>query len=163
MIVGNPFSFSIGWEVIDEWNIDDTFLNGVLYFSISEMIFPQTIISSTLKSELPKLKSSLINIKTDKEIFSLSKQVAFKKMYDITYPEGDNDNMFYHMVTPQSLIDNDYFLFAVKMDNKTRFLSSHLEYIVEKRAYSFENIDIAEAIIDDAQLVRIIQALPDTI
>lgn len=160
MNVGNPYSFSISWEVIDDWNMDETFLNGMLYFSISEKIYPESVINSTLKSELPKLKYSLINIKTDKELFALPKHIAFKRMYDVTYPEDGNVNTFSHLITPQSFIDNGYFIFAVKAEDKIRILSSHLKYIQDKYNYSFDNMDIAEVVIDEAQLVKIIQAIP---
>ena len=34
MIIGDPYKFSIMLDMVEEWNIDSSFYNGILFFSI---------------------------------------------------------------------------------------------------------------------------------
>ena len=59
MIIGDPYKFAIDMQKIEEWNYsgDNTFLNGVVLFSIDWTIFPTEIKTATLTSELMPLKT----------------------------------------------------------------------------------------------------------
>ena len=84
MIVGDPYKFAIVREEIKEWNIDNTFSNGVLLFFIDGAIFPKEIITVSLNCELRPLKDKLKQLCTNQELFDAPKEVAFRKLYDIT-------------------------------------------------------------------------------
>lgn len=68
MILGNPYNFSVFISTIKEWNVDNEFFNGVLLFSINGNIFPEKIVTATLKCEVRLLKEKLKNLVTNEGI-----------------------------------------------------------------------------------------------
>ena len=52
LLLGNPNNFSVLIHKIDAWNIDDSFLNGVLLFFVDGVVFPSKIVNATLKCEV---------------------------------------------------------------------------------------------------------------
>ncbi len=46
MIIGDPYKFAILSEVINEWNIDDAFCNGVLLFCVNGDIYPKEVVTA---------------------------------------------------------------------------------------------------------------------
>lgn len=65
MIIGNPYEFSIFTKTIKEWNMNDTFFNGILIFCVDGNIFPKEVVTATLKCEIPSLKDRLMNLTID--------------------------------------------------------------------------------------------------
>ncbi len=45
MIIGDPYKFAILSGVINEWNIDNTFCNGVLLFCVNGDIYPKEVVT----------------------------------------------------------------------------------------------------------------------
>ena len=89
MILGNPYTFSIIAQTIDEWNINDAFRNGILIFCVDGHIYPEEIVNATLNCEIPFLRRALKNLTTDTSLYNKPKEIAFSEMYGITFPEED--------------------------------------------------------------------------
>ena len=87
MIIGDPYKFSLFIEVVDAWNIDETFCNGVLLFSIDGNYFPKEITTTALKGELWFLKEKLLNPVVNEKIFAMETKQAFTEIYNISFPE----------------------------------------------------------------------------
>ena len=147
MIIGDPYKFAILSGVINEWNMDDTFCNGVLLFCVNGDIYPKEVVTATLRCEIEYLKQKLRNITTDKRLYILPPQQAFAEIYGITFPEDmDSDNEDCFDITPASLSDHNCFVFAVCNGVNVRVLASELAYEMENvflllyRLGSMENV-----------------------
>ena len=160
MIIGDPYKFAILSEVINEWNIDDTFCNGVLLFCVNGDIYPKEVVTATLRCEIEYLKQKLRNITTDKRLYILPPQQAFAEIYGITFPEDmDSDNGDCFDITPASLSDHNCFVFAVCDGVNIRILASELAYERENSRHRLENIIISEIFLTVGELREIIAVL----
>ena len=160
MIIGDPYKFAILSEVINEWNIDDTFCNGVLLFCVNGDIYPKEVVTATLRCEIEYLKQKLRNITTDKRLYILPPQQAFAEIYGITFPEDmDSDNEDCFDITPASLSDHNCFVFAVCDGVNIRILASELAYERENSRHRLENIIISEIFLTVGELREIIAVL----
>lgn len=129
MIIGDPYKFAILSGVINEWNIDDTFCNGVLLFCVNGDIYPKEVVTATLRCEIEYLKQKLRSLTIDKRLYALPPQQAFAEIYGITFPEDtDSDNEDCFDITPASLSDHNCFVFAVCNGVNIRVLASELAY-----------------------------------
>ena len=129
MIIGDPYKFAILSGVTNEWNMDDTFCNGVLLFCVNGDIYPKEVATATLRCEIEYLKQKLRNLTTDKRLYILPPQQAFAEIYGITFPEDmDSDNGDCFDITPASLSDHNCFVFAVCDGVNVRVLASELAY-----------------------------------
>ena len=125
MIIGDPYKFAILSGVINEWNIDDTFCNGVLLFCVNGDIYPKEVVTATLRCEIEYLKQKLRSLAIDKRLYALPPQQAFAEIYGITFPEDtDSDNEDCFDITPASLSDHNCFVFAVCNGVNVRVLAS---------------------------------------
>lgn len=43
MVIGDAYKFAVILQTITEWNIDDTFCNGILLFGVNGDIYPKNI------------------------------------------------------------------------------------------------------------------------
>ena len=145
MVIGDPYKFSILVEVIEEWNLDDTFHNGILLFSIDGNFFPKEIVTTTLKREVRFLHEKLMNPAVNEKIFEMQTNRAFSEIYNITFPEdflADNDYSF--DITPESFSDRDCFVFAVSNGRDVRIMAASLDYIVSESRHDLQNAEIIE-------------------
>ena len=160
MIIGDPYKFAILSGVINEWNIDDTFCNGVLLFCVNGDIYPKEVVTATLRCEIEYLKQKLRNLTTDKRLYTLPPQQAFAEIYGITFPEDmDSDNGDCFDITPASLSDHNCFVFAVCDGVNIRILASELAYERENSRHRLENIIISETFLTVSELREIIAVL----
>ena len=160
MIIGDPYKFAILSGVINEWNIDDTFCNGVLLFCVNGDIYPKEVVTATLRCEIGYLKQKLRNLTTDKRLYILPPQQAFAEIYGITFPEDmDSDNGDCFDITPASLSDHNCFVFAVCDGVNIRILASELAYERENSRHRLENIIISETFLTVSELREIIAVL----
>ena len=160
MIIGDPYKFAILSGVINEWNIDDTFCNGVLLFCVNGDIYPKEVVTATLESEIEYLRQKLRNLTTDKRLYTLPPQQAFAEIYGITFPEDmDSDNGDCFDITPASLSDHNCFVFAVCDGVNIRILASELAYERENSRHRLENIIISETFLTVSELREIIAVL----
>ena len=160
MIIGDPYKFAILIGIINEWNIDDTFCNGVLLFCVNGDIYPKEVVTATLRCEIEYLKQKLRNLTTDKRLYILPPQQAFAEIYGITFPEDmDSDNGDCFDITPASLSDHNCFVFAVCDGVNIRILASELAYERENSRHRLENIIISETFLTVSELREIIAVL----
>lgn len=160
MILGNPYNFAILIEPIASWNIDDTFCNGLLFLFVNGDVFPKKIETATLRYEIELLKRNLSNLSVNRQIYNLPLQQAFAEIYNITFPENiDVDNDYRFDISPTSLADNNYFLFAVCDGVNIRILASKLDYEMKHSRHKLHDIHIDEVIISVNELEEIISGL----
>ena len=160
MIIGDPYKFAILSGVINEWNIDDTFCNGVLLFCVNGDIYPKEVVTATLRCEIEYLKQKLRSLTIDKRLYALPPQQAFAEIYGITFPEDmDSDNGDCFDITPASLSDHNCFVFAVCDGVNIRILASELAYERENSRHRLENIIISETFLTVSELREIIAVL----
>lgn len=160
MIIGDPYKFAICIKVIQQWNIDETFGNGVLLFFIDGNIFPKEILTTTLHSEISPLKEKLGNIAVHARIFQMEKEEAFREIYNITFPEDidlENDDRF--DITPLSFSDNHCYIFAVGDGVQVRILAAKLRYVKKESRHILEDASIQEALISIEEMDEISMAL----
>ena len=144
------------------WNDDDTFSNGILFFCVNSEIYSNVIISTTLKSEIPRLKGKLENIAVNQVIYNLPKSAAYTEMYNITFPNDfytNNNYMF--IISTQSQIDNDCLVFAVSDGNNTMILAAELNYCKELSIHKLTNARITETCVNNLQIKDIVRRLSE--
>lgn len=160
MILGNPYSFSVFINTIEEWNIDDEFCNGVLLFCVDGYFFPKRITAASLRCEIQPLKEKLMNLVVDEALYNMQKDRAFAQIYEITFPENiDIDNDYRFDISPNSFTDENCFVFAVSNSRKVRIMAAELKYDREKSRHEILNADISEAFLTIDELNKIIAKL----
>ena len=161
MIIGTPYQFSIIAKVLDEWNEErQPFYNGILLFCIDGALFPKEIVTATLGADIPELKKNLLKIIVDEKIFSKEKECAFREMYMATFPDDNEvDNDYQYLISPTTLSDLHCFVFAVSNGKQTKILASKLDYTENDSYYSLDGIYIAETVISNDELHKIVLAL----
>lgn len=160
MIIGNPYKFSIFTKTIKEWNIDETFCNGILLFCVDGNIFPKEIVTATLKCEIQPLKEKLMNITINEELYNMQKDKAFTEIYNITFPENtDVYNDYRFDISPPSFSDCDCYVFAISNGKKVRIMAAKLNYIIKDSRYELNNINVSETFITTDDLNEIISEL----
>lgn len=161
MVIGNPYVFSIMFDVVYEWNHDTTFNNGLLFMSIDGKIFLSEPTTATLSVELPRLIENLKSPTENKEIFHMEKKEAFTYIYGLTFPsDWDIDNDYSYDITPNEFGDRNCFVFMVSSGDKIRILAaSELQYIKEESTHNLQDINVAEAYISKEELERMAEKL----
>lgn len=160
MVLGNPYKFAVLIDPIKSWNTDDTFCNGLLFLSVNGNIYPKEIETATLSYEIELLKHNLNNLTTDKWLYDLPPQQAFVEIYNITFPENiDIENDYRFDISPTTLSDNNYFIFAVRNDSNVRILASKLDYELANSRHKLQEISVNESIISVAELKEITSSL----
>ena len=151
MLLGDPYKFSISFDEIQSWNIDDTFSNGVLLLYVSGDIYPKEIVT---------LKRKLSDITVDKNLFKMGKEDAFREIYNITYPKDiDLCNDYRFDISPSILVDNNCFLFAVSDGANIRVLASKMQYIIEESRHNLSNVIVSESVLSAEEINEIILGL----
>ena len=161
MVVGNPDVFSIMFDVVDEWNNDTTFNNGLLFMSIDGKIFLSELATATLNVELPQLIENLKSPTENKEIFHMEKKEAFTYIYGLTFPsDWDMDNDYSFDITPNEFGDCNCYVFIVSSEDKIRILAaSELQYIKEESTHNLQDINVTEAYFSKEELERMVEKL----
>ncbi len=160
MVLGNPYDFAVILDVVDTWNIADSysFYNGILAFYIDGYIFPNKMVNATLGSEVPNLVKQFSQISINEKLFDMNKEEAFLKIHHITFPE-DIDNDCRYEITPYCFGDINCCVFAVSNGQQVRVLASCLEYSLEEGRHKMDNVEIAEAFISVDEMEEIISKL----
>lgn len=161
MVVGKPDIFSIMFDVVDEWNNDTTFNNGLLFMSIDGKIFLSELTTATLNVELPQLIENLKSPAENKEIFHMEKEEAFAHIYGLTFPsDWDMNNDYSYDITPNEFGDRDCYVFMVSSEDKIRILAaSELQYIKEESTHNLQDINVAETYLSKGELERMVEKL----
>lgn len=160
MLIGNPDCFAVIFDVVESWNVNRSFQNGILFLAVNGEIFPKEIQSATLSCEFSELTDSLKNIPVDKRIFSMPTEKAYSKIYNLVFPENwDIDNDYRYMISTPSFSDNDYLIFSVSNGEKIRILASHPDYCKEESIHILDGVQIIETFIDISDLNKITDKL----
>lgn len=160
MIIGNPYKFAILSGGINEWNMDDTFCNGVLLFCVNGDIYPKEVVTATLRCEIKYLKQKLKKLMTDKRLYAMPSQQAFAEIYGITFQEDiDSDNEDCFDITPASLSDHNCFVFAVCDGVNVRVLASELAYEMENGRHKLQDNAVSETFVSVSEMKEIISGL----
>lgn len=81
-------------------------------------------------------------------------------IYNITFPENiDVENNYRFDISPTSLADNNYFIFAVCSGANVKILAGKLDYELENSRHKLQGISVNGAIISFAELKEIISSL----
>lgn len=160
MILGDPYKFSVFVKTIKEWNVDETFCNGILLFGVDGNIFPKQMLTATLNSEVILLKEKFENIPINIKIFNMKKEEAFNHIYNITFPEDVNiGNDYQFNITPLSFPEDDCYIFAVSNGIQVRILAAKLGYIKKTSRHLLKNINISEAFISVQEMEEMANSL----
>lgn len=161
MIIGNPYVFSIIIDIADEWNIDKSFNNGLLFMGINGVLIPDKILNATLNVEIPALIKKLENPVKNVEIFSMEKNDAFIFIYKKAFPDGSDEADCSYDISLWEFLDNDYFVFIVSNVEQVRILAGGLKYIIEESSYNLEGIDVVDTYISSEELEKIVEKLKE--
>ncbi len=164
MVLGDPDRFAVIFEIVDEWNIDSSFNNGILMFSVDGKVYPRNeIMNATLNFELPNLKRCMSDICVNEQIFGLSKYEAFINIYNLRFPKDrDVDGDYRYDISPVVFSDNNCLVFAVSNGDMMRVLAaSDLEYIKAESRHDLKNIEVNETYITIVKWNEILLKLSD--
>lgn len=157
MIIGDPYKFAIIIELVPNWS-NNTFLNGVVLFSINGKILFGDIRTSTLGCDvfefIDNIKRVENNLPVNTDIYRMEKSSAFIQMFNIAYPSDyDIPNDFTYLISTTQLGDDEYFMFAVADHNKIRILGGSLD------TYSMKCNEIIEVFISKRYLSYFLRSL----
>lgn len=159
MIIGDPYRLSVIIEKVQMWS-DSSFHNGIFMVCIDGKMFPNELINVTLSSELRQLSDIVSNIIENEALYSMDKNILFETLYNITYPSDlETDNDYSYLISPQSLADNDYFIFAVKSKNNVKIIAAHPIYEPDMGIHILDDLDVSEIVISANEFEDIVSEL----
>jgi len=158
MIFGNPYRFAIWTEYIPQWG--ESYKNGLFYLVINGSLYPSDMRTSTLSSDLYEIidkDCALISHPQNDEIFSLSTEEAFKRLFNLAYPEPSEEEeypeqLFVYCITSPNVSDSGGCFFAVANDTSLRIIGGVTERLVkdeneEKNVWEYINSPFLEDLI----------------
>lgn len=162
MVIGNPDTFALVVDVVKQWNNDNSFNNGIIFLCIDGVLMPNHLVNATLNTDLYVLLDYLEHVKENEDVYEMDKRAAFEYIYKLRFPEEyDLDNDYSYDVSPYSLSDHGYYVFAVKGKSKVRLLGAKLQYLIEEGMHVLDGIDIAETYILMGELQDMITQLKE--
>ncbi len=126
MIVGNPYSFAVQFDIVKDWS-DTTFKNGIFRYIISGNFFPRDVFNATLGTEMLDLEdlSCIKGEIGDSGLFNLPTNAIYEELSNRVFPDDqDKDNDFTHLVSTQSLNDEGYYFFLLNGNSHARLIGS---------------------------------------
>ncbi len=137
MIFGNPYQFAIWTELVPQWS--ESYKNGLFHLIINGNLYPDDIRTSTLSSDLYEINDSdcaLISQPQNNEIFYLSTEIAFKRLYDLAYPESSEEDeypeqVFDYCITSSNISSRGGCFFAVSNDISLRIIGGIIQHLVK--------------------------------
>ncbi|HIE5389565.1 TPA: immunity 42 family protein [Enterobacter cancerogenus] len=142
MIFGNPYRFAIWMEHVPQWG--ETYKNGLFYLIINGNLYPRDVRTSTLSSDLLEITDNdcaLISHPQNEDIFSLTKENAFKELLNLAYPEPSQEDeypeqTFDYCITSSIVSESGGRFFAVANDKSLRIIGGVTERLVEDKSGS---------------------------
>ncbi|MCA7925295.1 immunity 42 family protein [Burkholderia cenocepacia] len=129
MLSGNPDTFAIWFDSVESWSTDG-FKNGCFgCFIAGELIWS---LRSTLGVDIHGLSllNSMNNPVENEEIFNLPQNSSYKRLCKLAFPSLDSDaefSDFTHLVSPESLSDEGYYMFLVEFGEQAKLISGFKE------------------------------------
>lgn len=137
MIFGNPYHFAIWTDFVPGWS--ELYKNGLFHLIINGKLYPDNIRTSTLSSDLYEITDSdcaLISQPQNDEIFYLPTEIAFKRLFDLTYPEPSEqdeypEQIFDYCITSSNISSCGGCFFAVSNDISLRVIGGVIQQLVK--------------------------------
>lgn len=86
----------------------------------------------------------------------MKKEEAYIKLYNLTFPEGDNiDNNYDYHLTPASFSEDNCHVFCVSNGSECRILAARLNYLIDISRHSLKNIQVKEGILPKKDIIQI--------
>ncbi len=167
MLIGDPYKFAVLFDRVENWNPSTTDNNGFFALCIDGRLFPDEIENAVVSVGVRDIKESLSGIPVNEEIFGMDAKDAILILYDLVYPEYDDDksdeenrdNDFRYLLSTEELVDDNYLVFAVEKERKIRILGTKAEYDFEEKRDILDNSEIAEIILEKEEINKIISQL----
>jgi len=125
MLIGNPDHFALMLEIVPEW-CSDNFVQGIFYVYVNGVLYPDTLRTTTLNSEIYWLledNSPFINPQIDKELYNLEARELFNEVRKVTFPETETvDNNYSYRVPLDELSDAGFYFFIVASEKEVRIM-----------------------------------------
>lgn len=157
MLIGNPDNFAIMLEIVPEW-CSDNFVQGIFYVYVNGILYPDTLRTTTLNSEIYGLledNSPFLNPQIEKELYNLETEERFREICNITFPKSETvDNNYSFLIPLDELSNAGYYLFIVASGNEVRI-------IIGKQNEDNELTYVDEAIVSMVDFEYIKQRLQD--
>lgn len=106
MLFGTPDKFAFLIERVPEWE-DVSYVNGIMYVCLNWKMYPDTLRTTTLSTDLHFLfNSTMPNFqpKVNDDLYRMSTADLFKTLCEITFPEDyDIDNDYSYQVPLQEI------------------------------------------------------------
>jgi hypothetical protein len=137
MIFGNPYHFAIWTDFVPGWS--ELYKNGLFHLIINGKLYPYDIRTSTLSSDLYEITDNdcaLISQPQNDEIFYLPTEIAFKRLFDLTYPEPSEqdeypEQIFDYCITSSNISSCGGCFFAVANDISLRVIGGVIQQLVK--------------------------------
>ncbi|WP_225760298.1 immunity 42 family protein [Leclercia sp. Marseille-Q4284] len=137
MIFGNPYHFAIWTELVPQWS--ESYKNGLFHLIINGNLYPDDIRTSTLSTDLYEITDSdcaLISQPQNNEIFYLSTEIAFKRLYNLAYPEPSEqdeypEQILDYCITSSNISSRGGCFFAVSDDISLRIIGGIIQHLVK--------------------------------
>lgn len=163
MIIGDPYKFAVMFDIVKEWNVSLSDENGFFALCIDGKLFPNIVINACVFSSVYDVIESLNSIPVNEEIYEMEKEKAFMSLYELVYPDFDNDrdNDYRYLISTSDLTDLRYLVFAVEGKGKIKLFATKTEYNFEEERDIFDNLEITEIILEKDEINRIIIQLEE--
>ena len=168
MIIGDPYKFAIIFDRVAAWNGSLSDNNCYFSFCIDGKMFPDIALNAILSVSVKEVMNSLVDIPVNEEIFDMDSKDAIPILYDLVYPEYDEksdeenkESDYRYLISIEESVDNKYYVFAVKKDEKIRILGAKGDYDFEEKSLSFDNSEIVEIILEKDEINNIIRQLEE--
>lgn len=169
MLIGDPYKFAVMFDRVKNWNPSLTDNNGFFALCIDGRLFPDIIINAVIPAGVIDVKESLSGIPVNEEIFDMDAKDAILILYDLVYPEYDDDksdeenrdNDFRYLLSTEELVDDNYLVFAVEKERKIRILGTKAEYDFEEKRDVLGNSEVTEIILEKEEINKIISQLEE--
>ncbi|MET3823712.1 hypothetical protein ACVK00_005311 [Burkholderia sp. PvR073] len=125
MLSGNPDAFAIWFDSVESWS-SDSFNNGCFgCFIAGELIWS---LRSTLGVDIRSLSllHSMNHPVESEEMFNLPSNSAYGRLCELAFPSLDSEaevSDFTHLVSPESLSDEGYYLFLVELGGQAKLIA----------------------------------------
>lgn len=127
MVIGDPYRLAFIVERMPKWEPqNDSFRNGIMFLCVDGEVYPKDVRTTTFFSELPDILgegSALMNVVTDKELYTMPSDKLLAHLESITYPEDiDTDNDYRFIVPFTEINDIGFNVFLLSDGENVRVL-----------------------------------------
>ncbi len=166
MIFGDPSRFAIWIDKVQEWG-SGAFVGGLFHFIVDGSIFPDSVKSSTLFTDILSLldvSSPLVTFQEDQVLFEMRADEAFRRAVATTYPEAlDTElttNSHRFKASTENIDDFGFTVFAISHEERVRLIGAKRSELCryEGRAQwvEIQNYQVKEAVLSKSEVRKII-------